>query len=96
MIQHIFELLPVGLALVAAVMCAAKFKLAKDTTDRVVLGIGVACACLLIVAQTSWWGSNLLLGDLEGTVWANHVWTVFNSLVMVGFIAFARGRRCTG
>lgn len=91
-VSHLLELLPVFLALLAAVMCSARYKVVKNKADKAVLALGVASACLLIVAQTSWWGTYILTGDLKGTVWANHIWTLFNSLTMLAFIVFSRGR----
>lgn len=92
-LAHLFELLPVALALAAAVTCSVSYKSAKERRTRLVLGLGIVCAALLILAQTSWWGSFVLTGKLEGTVWANWLWTVFNCTVMVAFICYARGHR---
>ncbi len=89
MIADIFELVPVGLALVAAVLCSMRAREAKTRQYRLSLMLGVVCAVLLIVAQTSWWGTYIVQGHLEGTWLANIIWTVFNSLVMVAFILLA-------
>ena len=93
MIQHIFELLPVALAIIAAISCAKSFGNAKTRPLRCALGLGVVCSVLLVVAQSSWWGSFMLQHSLEGTTFANGVWTVFNSLTMVAFIVLSRYAR---
>lgn len=87
---YVFELLPVALAIAAAISCGTAYKSASGQKSKLVLGLGIVCAVLLICAQSSWWGSFVLLGTLEGTVWANYIWTVFNSLVMLAFIAYSR------
>lgn len=87
--NHFLELLPVVLAFLAAILCAHRFRTTQSKHRKRILIMGVMCAFMLIVAQASWWGTYLLEGGLEGTTFANHVWTIFNSLVMVSFIAFA-------
>lgn len=46
-------------------------------------------ALLLIVAQTSWWVSYMIEGNLLGTNFANNIWAIFNSLSMICLIMYA-------
>lgn len=93
MLEYVFELVPVVLALVAAVTCASRYSRERRRSDRIVMVLGVVCSILLIFAQTSWWTSYVLQGNLVGTKIANVIWTVFNTLVMISFILASLPRR---
>ena len=95
MTAYFFELLPVLLAMVAGVLCAARYRHERRTQMRAVLLLGVVCALLLIVAQASWWSSHVVEGLQQGQEFANALWTLFNSLAMLAFIVAAKpGSRC--
>ncbi len=85
-LKYIFELLPVMLAFAAAISCSVRFTVERRKDYRVAMIIAAVCAILLVVAQTSWWVSYAINGNLQGTVFANTIWTIFNSLTMVTFI----------
>lgn len=89
--QHIFESLPVVLACYSAIVCARQFANDRRVHHKRVLLLGVICSLLLIVAQTSWYVTYTINGNLMGTVFANNVWTVFNNLTMLAFILLAHG-----
>lgn len=93
MLAYFFELLPVLLAMIAAVTCASRYSRERRRSDRVIMVLGVLCAVLLIFAQTSWWTSYVVQGHALGTQVANAAWTVFNCLVMVSFILSSLPRR---
>ena len=93
MLRYVFELLPIALAIPAIVLCARKYHIARRNTDRIVSGLAVLCALLLILAQSSWWASYTLHGDLQGTWLANQVWTIFNCLTMAVFITIGWPRK---
>jgi Na+/phosphate symporter len=90
MFLYLFELLPVALACVAAVLCARSYSRERRRDHRLTLLIGVVCSVILVIAQTSWFTSYIVLGSNEGAAFANVLWTIFNSLVMFCFIAAAR------
>jgi hypothetical protein len=92
MLTTIFELLPVGLAVIAAVRCSTRYSMRIRKVDRLTLILAVLNSLLLIFAQTSWWSTYVLLGSLQGTEFANVVWTVFNSLTMIVFILLGSPR----
>lgn len=84
--NHFFQLLPVILACIAAITCAHRFNSGRRKQDKIVMALSVTCSLLLIVAQTSWWTTFLIEGNLLGTIFADTIWTIFNSLIMVTLI----------
>ena len=88
----LFELLPLGLAVVAIVLCFQRATTARRHQDKVVLVMALGCCLLLLFAQSSWWISLIVAHSLEGTSWANYIWTIFNSLVMATFIKMTMSR----
>ena len=89
--QHIFEALPIVLAVYAAIICARQYALDRRKHHKRVLLLGVLNSLILIVAQTSWYVTYVVNGNLVGTWFADQLWTVFNSLTMLAFILLARG-----
>ena len=85
----VFNILPIGLAIVSAIMCTRRFHEDRRRHDRIVMASAVVCSILLILAQTSWWTSYAIEGYLQGTWFANVIWALFNILVTVTFIMFA-------
>jgi hypothetical protein len=61
--------------------------------DKIINAMSIGSAVLLIVAQTSWYTTSVILNRLEDTVYINTVWTVFNSLVMVLIILISLPRK---
>ena len=86
MFQYVFEALPVLLAIFAAVFCSRKYTQERRHRDKVGLIGAVIASILLAIAQTSWWVASLVEKRLEDTIFANYVWTVFNTIVMLVFI----------
>ena len=93
MLMHIFEFLPIALALVAAVLCGLKYRHTRRKQERLVCALAVVCAVLMMFAQSSWWATYRIYGLGIGTDLANHVWTIFNILTMTSFIAIGWPRR---
>jgi uncharacterized membrane protein len=86
MFHYVFEALPVLLAIFAAVFCSRKYTQERRYRDRFGLIGAVIASILLTIAQTSWWVAALIEHRLEDTIFANYVWTVFNTIVMLVFI----------
>lgn len=91
-LHHILQLFPVILALIAAVLCTQSYATGRRRQDKTVMALGVLCALMLIVAQTSWWTTYLIQGNLLGTWFANSIWVIFNALTMIVFIILAYPR----
>ena len=93
MFQHVFEAFPVLLAIFAAVFCSRKYAHEQCHRDRFGLIGAVIASILLTIAQTSWWVASLEEKRLEDTIFANYVWTVFNTIVMLVFINMGVSRK---
>jgi hypothetical protein len=55
-----------------------------------IMFMGIIASMLLIVAQSSRYVSVIIENNLNGTIFANYIWTVFNILTMLCFIFYAR------
>lgn len=89
MTTHIFELLPVCMAIVAIVILSVRFsdrRSLRRKFDRTQIALQIVSAFLLIVAQLSWYTAAVINGAIEDTWFANNIWTIFNTLVMACFI----------
>lgn len=86
MFKHVFELLPVVLAIASAFSCGIGYKQDRRKSGRIARVLATVASLLLLVAQTSWWVSSTIQHDLSGTVVANAIWTIFNTLVCVVFL----------
>ena len=93
MFQYVFEALPVLLAIFAAVFCSRRYSQERRHRDKVGLIGAVVASILLAIAQTSWWVASLVEKRLEDTIFANYVWTVFNTIVMLIFINMGLPRK---
>ena len=93
MFQYVFEALPVLLAIVSAVFCSIKYTQERRHRDRLGLIGAVIASILLTIAQTSWWVAALIEKRLEDAIFANCVWTVFNTIVMLVFINMGAPRK---
>jgi hypothetical protein len=49
----------------------------------------------MIIAQTSWYTTSVIMGKLEDTGFANALWTIFNSLTMILIILYSVPRQYT-
>ncbi len=81
----LFESIPMVLALFAVVFAARRGLLTKDPHIKRIACMGVMCATLMLVAQSSWAWS-VWMGNLRGEAFANYVWTLFNTLAMATII----------
>lgn len=89
--QHIIESIPILLAIYAAIVCTKQYAVDRRKHHKRVLLLGVISSLLLIVAQTSWYVTYVVNGNLIGTWFADQIWTVFNSITMLAFIMLAHG-----
>lgn len=85
-VSVMLELVPIGLAIVSVISCTRSLFRERRRVTKVTSGFGLVCSLILIVAQSSWWTSYAINGNIEGTVWANTLWTIFNTLTMTAFI----------
>ncbi len=88
MFSSFFESLPIILAVIAIVISAKAFHLSRRKADKVRCVLSITIAALLIIAQSSWYITSVILGRVEDTTFANNLWTVFNSLTMLVLIMF--------
>ena len=83
MSNAIIEIIPIVLAIVAIYLASGRLTQLRRTQDRISNIIGIIASIILIVAQSSWYASAVVDGTLQGTWFANQLWTAFNSLVML-------------
>ena len=83
MYNSVIEFIPVGLAIVAIYFASSKVARFHTTREKVVNVLSVIAAIIMIAAQSSWYVSAVIEGNLAGTWFANQLWTIFNSLVMI-------------
>lgn len=76
------EFIPILLAFTAIVIIAISKKPAQDRWMAVL--VLLACV-LLLIAQTGWLQA-LLLGNMVGMGLFEHIWTIFNIIVMLTYI----------
>jgi len=95
MLAHIFELMPVALALVATISCAHRFNTTRHKPTRNLMLLAVICAIIMMIAQTTWWSYWTLRNEMVRPAYTAVLWTVFNILSMVAFI-YASLRRTNG
>lgn len=89
--HNILEALPILLAIYSAIVCAKQYTIDRRKHHKRVLLLGVISSLLLITAQTSWYVTYVINGNLIGTWFANQIWAIFNSLTMLAFILLAHG-----
>lgn len=92
MIELIFDLIPIALAIIAIILISKKYDVVRRRKDKVVLFLSVIAASIMILAQLSWWSTYVLKSELFDYGIANMLWTAFNSLVMVIFIIISYPR----
>ena len=93
--NSIVELFPVGLALVAIATSSIMYNRTRRKYDKVRSLFGIIIAVVMIIAQTSWYTTSVIMGKLEDTVFANALWTIFNSLTMILIIMYSVPRQHT-
>lgn len=93
MVQFIFQLVPVILAVIAIYSSVRRFVEDRRATVKTSMIMAVVLSMLMIVAQLSWSWTYLVEGNLIGTWFANTIWTIFNGSVMVYFIYTSTIRR---
>jgi len=91
-IEITVDLIPVVLAVVAIITLAKSYNQFRRSIDKFIAILASIAASVMLVAQLSWWASNILENRLVDIYFANYLWTVFNVLTMVIFILFARKR----
>ena len=91
----IVELFPIGLALIAIFTSSIMYRKTRRKYDKVRTIFGIIAASIMIVAQTSWYTTSVIMDNLEDTVFANTLWTIFNSLTMILIILYSIPRRYT-
>lgn len=82
------EFLPIVLAIVSIFISTSAYLKARRKWDKVRLMLSIIAAIVMIVAQTSWYTTAIIMGKIEDTTFANHLWTLFNTLVMSILIMF--------
>ena len=82
------ELLPIILGIVAIIINSLSVMRYRRKSDRIRAVLSIISSILLIIAQTSWYVSNTIMGLPYDILWADNIWTVFNALVMIIFIVF--------
>ncbi len=88
-IESFFRLVPIFLAVIAAILCARRFYSDRRKHDRMVMTLSVMCSIMLILAQTSWWSSSILEGSLKGAWFTNIIWNIYDALVAITFIVLS-------
>ena len=86
------EFTPIVFAMIAIIVSALKINNIRRKSDFIVCILSIVGPILLIVAQTSWWVTAVIENNLLGTWFANQVWTVFNTMMMVLIIILNRPR----
>lgn len=89
-IEITVDLIPVFLAVVAIITLSKSHNKFKRTIDKFIAILASIAASVMLVAQLSWWSSNILENRLVDLSFANYLWTIFNALTMVVFILFSR------
>ena len=85
---NLIELLPIILGIIAIIINSLSVVNYRRKSDRIRSVLSILASILLIIAQTSWYVSNIIMGLPYDISWADNIWTVFNTLVMIIFIAF--------
>lgn len=91
--MYILDIIPVLLAIVAIFVSSLRLLDIRRKSDYIICTFSIVAALLLIFAQTSWWVSVVISHNLAGTSFANCIWLVFNTLVMLILILTNTPRR---
>ena len=91
-VEIIVDLIPVGLAIIALISLSKSFSSVRRSTDKIIYICASIAASIMLVAQLSWWSSNVFENRLVDLSFANYLWTAFNSLTMIVFILISRKR----
>lgn len=90
---QLFELFPIVLAVIAIITSSIMYGRVRRKSDKIRSILSILCSILLILAQSSWYTAAVVMGKLEDTWFANQIWTIFNTLVMVLIITQSLPRR---
>lgn len=93
MYSPLIELIPVVLGVLAVYFAAGKLVSSRRKTDTIATVLSISSAIIMIAAQSSWYTSAIVENDLEGTWFANQLWTLFNSLSMIIIIMYSYPRK---
>lgn len=93
MYTPLIEFIPVVLGILAVYFAAGKLVTHRRRLDTVATMLSILAAIVMIVAQSSWYTSAIVEQDLQGTWFANQLWTLFNSLAMIIIILHSYPRK---
>ena len=89
--KAIFESIPLFLAVFVILLSVKNYSIPRRKTDRVNIILMSFTSLMLLVAQSSWWATSVIGESHKGQWWANIIWTLFNSFVMICFLLSTRG-----
>ena len=94
MLPHVFEFIPIIMALAALLACGFRANKTPNPAARNLMLIGVVCSILLLITQTSWWVTHVIEGGTsdDEPKFISFLWTVFHSIVMLAFLYAALRR----
>ena len=84
-VRLVFEFVPVFLSIVTAIYCFASAREGMRLSDNLFFSIATINAVILMLAQTSWMWS-ISVGEQFATTFADLLWTVFNTSVMLSYL----------
>ena len=94
MLAHVFEFIPIIMALAALLACGFRANNTTNPAARNLMVIGVVSATLLLITQTSWWVTHVIEGGTsdDEPKFISFLWTIFNTIVMLAFVYAALRR----
>jgi hypothetical protein len=87
------DFIPIILAIFGIVFTTIRMNSLRYATDIIIACLSIVGCMLLIVAQTSWWDAAVIQGKLDDVWFANQIWLIFNSIMMVIIIITNYPRR---
>lgn len=87
--RALLESIPLILAMVVLLAVMFRWQTIKTRNGRALVMWMALNAVIMMMAQSSWWYTVLVLNSNQGEDVANLLWTVFNSSVMAFYIAAA-------
>lgn len=91
--MYILDFIPIILAFIAIFVSGKRILSVRRKLDYFICTLSVIAAILLIFAQTSWWVSYVIDGNLLGTMFANKIWFMFNTITMLILILSNKTRK---
>lgn len=86
-----FEAIPVAIAFFTVILGTFKALTLTEPETQKSSWLFVLSAVLLIFAQSSWSWTLFVKNDILGTDFANVIWTVFNTVVMISMVYTIKG-----